>query len=366
MVFSSTAGSKSKKGMATDLPFFFLFLRNVKQKDNLMRIAVVGATGLVGGKMLQVLEEQHVKTDELLVAASEHSVGKELLFRGDKLKVVSVEDAIAASPEIAIFSAGAAASKTYAPRFAGKGTFVIDNSSAWRMDERVPLVVPEINADVISQDSHIIANPNCSTIQMVMALAPLHKAFIIKRLVISTYQSVSGSGIKGLRQLAREERGETVEQPAYPHPIHHNVLPQGGDFNADGYTSEEQKLIDETRKILHAPHIAITATAARVPVMGGHSEAVNVEFERPFELSMVRNLLQTMPGVVVYDDPSSCQYPMAIEAYDKDEVFVGRIRRDFSVENGLNLWIVSDNIRKGAATNAVQIATYLIAHFFKQ
>ncbi len=331
-----------------------------------MKIAVVGATGLVGGKMLQVLEEQNVKTDELLVAASEHSVGKELLFQGDKLKVVSVEDAIAASPEIAIFSAGAAASKTYAPRFAGKGAFVIDNSSAWRMDERVPLVVPEINADVISRDSRIIANPNCSTIQMVMALAPLHKAFGIKRLVVSTYQSVSGSGMKGLRQLALEERGKTAEPPAYPHPIHHNVLPQGGDFNADGYTSEEQKLIDETRKILRAPHIAITATAVRVPVVGGHSEAVNVEFENPFELFMVRNLLQAMPGVVVQDDPSSCQYPMAIEAYDKDEVFVGRIRRDFSVENGLNLWIVSDNIRKGAATNAVQIATYLIAHFFKQ
>lgn len=345
---------------------FLLFLRNVTQKENIMKIAVVGATGLVGAKMLQVLEEQHIHIDELILSASEHSVGKKLPFRGQDIAVVSVEDAIAACPDIAIFSAGAAVSRTYAPRFSEKGTYVIDNSSAWRMDINVPLVVPEVNGDAICRSSRIIANPNCSTIQMVMALAPLHKAFGIKRLVIATYQSVSGSGIKGLRQLETEERGERVDQPAYPHPIYHNVLPHGGDFNADGYTTEEQKLIDETRKILRAPHIAITATVARVPVVGGHSEAVNVEFEHPYELSVVRKLLQAMPGVVLQDDPSSCVYPMAINAFEKDEVFVGRIRRDHSVENGLNLWVVSDNIRKGAATNAVQIAAYLIAHFFKK
>ena len=331
--------------------------------------------------MLQVLDEQKIKMDELIVAASEKSVGKAIDFQGKTHHVVSVEEAIEARPDIAIFSAGASASKQYAPLFAAKGTYVIDNSSAWRMFPEIPLVVPEINADTITKDTHIIANPNCSTIQMVLALNPLHKAFDIKRLVIATYQSVSGSGLKGIAQLDREEvqsgkckvqSGKckvessplsTLHSPlpnAYPHQIYRNVLPHGGDFVEDGYTTEEVKLVNETRKILRAPQIAVTATVCRVPVTGGHSEAVNVEFNKPFELAEVRRLLESQPGVVVQDDPAQNLYPMAITSYDKDEVFVGRIRRDFSVENGLNFWVVSDNIRKGAATNAVQIAQYLI------
>lgn len=329
-----------------------------------MKIAVVGATGLVGSKMLQVLDEQHVEIDELIVAASERSVGKEIVFRSKTYHVISVEDAINACPDIAIFSAGATASKQYAPQFAEKGTYVIDNSSAWRMDDNVPLVVPEINADTITRETHIIANPNCSTIQMVMALAPLHKTFDIKRLVIATYQSVSGSGLKGINQLNKEEFGETPEKRAYPHQIYRNVLPHGGDFCENGYTTEEEKLVNETHKILRAPQIGITATVCRVPVTGGHSEAVNVEFNKSFELDEIRKLLSNFPGIIVQDDPTNNVYPMAITAYDKDEVFVGRIRRDFSVANGLNLWVVSDNIRKGAATNAVQIAQYVIRQFF--
>lgn len=331
-----------------------------------MKIAVVGATGLVGSKMLQVLDEQYVEIDELIVAASERSIGKEIVFRGKTHQVISVEDAINACPDIAIFSAGAAASRQYAPQFAEKGTYVIDNSSAWRMDDNVPLVVPEINADTITRETHIIANPNCSTIQMVMALAPLHKTFDIKRLVIATYQSVSGSGLKGINQLNKEESGETPEKPAYPHQIYRNVLPHGGDFCENGYTTEEEKLVNETHKILRAPQIGITATVCRVPVTGGHSEAVNVEFNKSFELDEIRKLLSNFPGIIVQDDPTNNVYPMAITAYDKDEVFVGRIRRDFSVANGLNFWVVSDNIRKGAATNAVQIAQYVIRQFFKK
>jgi aspartate-semialdehyde dehydrogenase len=340
-----------------------------------MKIAVVGATGLVGSKMLQVLDEQKVHINELIVAASERSVGKEIVFQGKTYKVVSVDEAIAACPDLAIFSAGASASKQYAPRFAEKSTFVIDNSSAWRMEKDVPLVVPEINADTITDKTHIIANPNCSTIQMVMALAPIHKAFGIKRLVISTYQSVSGSGLKGINQLNYEELNNsqlpTINNSqlstlnskltkAYPHQIYRNVLPHAGDFGDNGYTTEEEKLVNETRKILRDDSIAITATACRVPVTGGHSEAVNVETLKPFEIEEVRKLLETMPGVVVQDDPNANLYPMAITAYDKDEVFVGRIRRDYSIENGFNMWVVSDNIRKGAATNAVQIAKYII------
>ena len=339
-----------------------------------MKIAVVGATGLVGSKMLQVLHEQNVTFDKLIVAASERSVGKAITFGGKPHKVVSVEDAIAAAPDIAIFSAGAEASKQYAPLFAAKGTYVIDNSSAWRMYDDVPLVVPEINPDTITRDTHIIANPNCSTIQMVLALAPLHEAYDIKRLVIATYQSVSGSGLKGINQLNTEElthydgdrsgvvRYVATSKPAYPHQIYRNVLPHGGDFCEDGYTTEEVKLVNETRKILRAPNIAITAPVCRVPVTGGHSEAVNVEFNNPYVLKEIYRLLERQPGVVIQDDPTKNLYPMAITSYDKDEVFVGRIRRDPSVENGLNLWIVSDNIRKGAATNAVQIAQYLIHH----
>ena len=300
-----------------------------------MKIAVVGATGLVGSKMLQVLDEQKVHIDELIVAASERSVGKEIVFQGKTHKVVSVDDAIAARPDIAIFSAGATASKQYAPRFAEQGTYVIDNSSAWRMEKDVPLVVPEINADTITKDTHIIANPNCSTIQMVMALAPIHKAYGIKRIVVSTYQSVSGSGQKGVNQLKAERAGAS-SKTCYPHPIDLNIL----------------------------PHIDTLSTTVRVPVWGGHSEAVNVETERPFEIDDVRRLIAAMPGVVVQDDPANNVYPMPLYAEGKDEVFVGRIRRDFSVENGMNLWIVSDNIRKGAATNAVQIAKYLIEKRF--
>jgi len=325
-----------------------------------MKIAVVGATGLVGSKMLQVLDEQKVRIDELIVAASERSVGKEITFQGKPYKVISVDDAIAACPDIAIFSAGAAASRQYAPRFAEVGTYVVDNSSAWRMEKDVPLVVPEINADTITEKTHIIANPNCSTIQMVMALAPIHKVYGIKRLVIATYQSVSGSGVKGLRQLDCEEHSQPVEKRAYPHQIYRNVLAHAGDFCDNDYTSEEEKLVNETRKILRDDNIAVTATACRVPVTGGHSEAVNVETLRPFEIEDVRRLLENTPGIIVQDDPSTNLYPMAITSYDKDEVFVGRIRRDYSVANGINLWIVSDNIRKGAATNAVQIAKYLI------
>ena len=332
-----------------------------------MKIAVVGATGLVGSKMLQVLDEQKVHIDELMVAASERSIGKEIVFQGKTHKVISVDEAIGKRPDIAIFSAGGAASRKYAPRFAENGTFVVDNSSAWRMEKDVPLVVAEINADTISDKTHIIANPNCSTMQMVMALAPIHKAYGIKRLVISTYQSVSGSGVKGINQLDYEEgRIQCVPtKPAYPHQIYRNVLPHGGDFCDNGYTTEEEKLVNETRKILRDPNIAITATVCRVPVTGGHSESVNVETLKPFEIEEVRRLLAAMPGVVVQDDPSANLYPMALTAYDKDEVFVGRIRRDHSIENGLNLWIVSDNIRKGAATNAVQIAQYIIHQFFK-
>ena len=322
---------------------------------------------MVGSKMLQVLDEQKVHIDELMVAASERSIGKEIVFQGKTHKIISVGEAIDKRPDITIFSAGGAASKQYAPRFAANGTFVIDNSSAWRMEKDVPLVVAEINADTISDKTHIIANPNCSTMQMVMALAPIHKAYGIKRLVISTYQSVSGSGVKGINQLDYEEgRIQCVPtKPAYPHQIYRNVLPHGGDFCDNGYTTEEEKLVNETRKILRDPNIAITATVCRVPVTGGHSESVNVETLKPFEIEEVRRLLAAMPGVVVQDDPSANLYPMALTAYDKDEVFVGRIRRDHSIENGLNLWIVSDNIRKGAATNAVQIAQYIIHQFFK-
>ena len=333
--------------------------KSLKMSEKL-KIAVVGATGLVGSKMLQVMEEYGLTNIELLPAASAKSVGKEVRFAAQNHRVISVEDAIAAHPHYAIFSAGGSTSLTYAPRFAEVGCTVVDNSSAWRMDPNVPLVVPEINMDAVKPEHRIIANPNCSTIQMVMALAPIHKAYGIKRLVISTYQSVSGSGIKALRQLESEERGEEGEK-AYPYPIHRNLFPHGGDFQNDGYTTEETKLLNETRKILSDPNIGVTATVVRVPVSGGHSEAVNVETRQPFELADIRTLLEQMPGVRLVDDPARLLYPMPLFAYDKNEVFVGRIRRDESIENGLNRWIVADNIRKGAATNAVQIVLQLIA-----
>lgn len=327
-----------------------------------MKIAVIGATGLVGQKMLQVLAEQNLHIDELIVAASEKSIGKKIYFKEKEHTLVSIEDAVAQKPDIAIFSAGAEVSLSYAKKFAEKGTYVIDNSSAWRKDANIPLVVPEINASDITVDNHIIANPNCTTICMLMALAPLHRKYKAKRLVISTYQSVSGSGQKGLNQLSCEQKGEVSDNPAYPCQIHENVIPHGGSFLDNGYTAEEEKLVFETNKILHSD-IAVTATVVRVPVYGGHSESINVEFEQEFDISEVREILSKTPGVVVYDNPSENKYPTPMMAFDKDEVFVGRIRRDFSIEKGLNFWVVSDNIRKGAATNAVQIAKYIIENF---
>ena len=323
-----------------------------------MKIAVVGATGLVGGRMLKVLEERGFGGHEILVAASEKSVGRELAFAGRTLTVQPVKAVIAQAPDYALFSAGASVSRTYAPQFAAVGTTVIDNSSAWRKVPEIPLVVPEINADVIRPEDRIIANPNCSTIQMVLAVSRLHLRYRIRRLVISTYQSVTGTGQKAIRQLEAEERGEPADM-AYPYPIHRNLFPHGGDFQEDGYTTEEQKLVDETRKILRTPGIAVTATVARVPVVGGHSEAVNIEFEEEFELDEVLHLLSETPGVVLQNDPSRLSYPMPMYAEDTDAVYVGRVRRDFSQPKTLNIWVVSDNLRKGAATNAVQILQYL-------
>jgi aspartate-semialdehyde dehydrogenase len=323
-----------------------------------MKTAVVGATGMVGQTMIKVLEERNFPVTHLIPAASEKSVGKEVIFRGKAVKVVSVLDAVEARPEFAIFSAGASTSREWAPAFAKNGTVVIDNSSFWRMYENVPLIVPEINSHVIKKGDKIIANPNCSTIQMVMALAPLHRKYKIKRLVIATYQSVTGTGVKAVQQMENERKGIKGEM-AYAHPIDKNCFPHGGSFQPDGYTTEEQKLIDETRKILEDQSIMATATVVRIPVIGGHSEAVNVEFEIDFDLDDVRRLISEFPGVVIYDNPSSNEYPMPLMAHNRDEVFVGRIRRDFSREKCLNLWIVSDNIRKGAATNAIQIAEYM-------
>jgi len=324
-----------------------------------MKTAVVGATGMVGRTMMKVLEERNFPVSELIPAASEKSAGRKLVFRGKPVKVVSVMEAVKAKPVFAIFSAGASTSKEWAPVFAKNGTIVIDNSSFWRMDKNVPLIVPEINSHVIKKGDRIIANPNCSTIQMVMALAPLHRKYKINRLVVATYQSVTGTGVKAVTQMENERKGIKGEM-AYPHPIDMNCFPHGGSFQPDGYTTEEQKLIDETRKILEDQSIMVTATVVRIPVVGGHSEAVNVEFEKDFDIEEVKSLISSFPGVVVYDDPAQNKYPMPILSYNRDEVFVGRIRRDLSKEKCLNLWIVSDNIRKGAATNAVQIAEYMV------
>ena len=336
----------------------FVSLQLVNCKTNRMKVAVVGATGLVGSKMLKVLEERHFPVTELLPVASSRSVGKKVMFQGREWTVMSAEEAIAKKPAVAIFSAGGAASGELAPLFAAAGCRVVDNSSYWRMDPTKKLVVPEINGDVLGPDDYIIANPNCSTIQMVMALAPLHKAYGIKRIVVSTYQSVSGSGQKGVNQLKTERAGG--EGDFYPHPIDLNTLPHIDSFLENGYTKEEMKMVNETRKILRDDTIAVTATTVRVPVWGGHSESVNVEFLRPFEVSEARTLMASMPGVIVQDDPENKVYPMPRFAEGRDEVFVGRIRRDFSVENGLNFWCVADNLRKGAATNAVQIAQLLL------
>ena len=324
-----------------------------------MKIAVVGATGLVGGVMLKVLEERNFPLDELLVVASERSVGKKMEFKGQPIEVISIPDAIKQKPDIALFSAGGSTSLEWAPKFAEVGTTVIDNSSAWRMDHSKKLVVPEINASSLTKDDKIIANPNCSTIQMVVALAPLHTKYDIKRIVVSTYQSVSGTGVKAVEQLENEISGVKGEM-AYPYPIHKNAIPHCDVFEENGYTKEEMKLVRETQKILNDKTIAVTATAVRIPTAGGHSEAVNVEFENDFDLNDVRKLLSETDGVTVQDNLDVNNYPMPIYANGKDDVFVGRIRRDGSQPNTLNLWVVSDNLRKGAATNTVQIAEYLV------
>ena len=323
-----------------------------------MKVAVVGATGLVGSKMLQVLAERNFPVTELVPVASERSVGKQVEFKGKKYSIVSMTDAIAAKPAVAIFSAGGGTSLEWAPKFAAAGITVIDNSSAWRMDPTKKLVVPEINADALTKDDKIIANPNCSTIQMVVALNPLHHKYGIKRIVVSTYQSVTGTGVKAVTQLMNERNGVQGEM-AYKYPIDLNVIPQIDVFLDNGYTKEEMKMVLETKKIMRDDNIRVTATTVRIPVMGGHSESVNVEFANDFDLSDVKNLLATAPGVILTDDPANQQYPMPKDAHERDEVFVGRLRRDETQANTLNMWIVSDNLRKGAATNAVQIAEYL-------
>ncbi|MDZ4792779.1 MAG: aspartate-semialdehyde dehydrogenase [Bacteroidota bacterium] len=331
-----------------------------------MKVAVVGATGLVGTKMLQVLAERNFPLTELVPVASERSVGKEVTFKGKQYKIVSMTDAIAAKPAVAIFSAGGSTSLEWAPQFAAAGITVIDNSSAWRMDPSKPLVVPEINADILTKTDKIIANPNCSTIQMVVAINPLHKKYGIKRIVVSTYQSVTGTGVKAVEQLRgeriKEVKGESTEYPmAYKYPIDLNVIPQIDVFLDNGYTKEEMKMVKETCKIMRDDSIRVTATTVRIPVMGGHSEAVNVEFEKDYDLAEVKALLQSSPGIIVVDDVANQLYPMPMDAHEKDEVFVGRLRRDESQPNTLNMWVVSDNLRKGAATNAVQIAEYLLS-----
>lgn len=324
-----------------------------------MKVAVVGATGLVGTKMLQVLAERNFPVTELVPVASERSVGKEVEFKGKKYKVVSMSDGIAAKPAVAIFSAGGSTSLEWAPKFAEAGIRVIDNSSAWRMDPTKKLVVPEVNADVLTKEDMIIANPNCSTIQMVVALQPLHQKYQIKRVVVSTYQSVTGTGKKAVDQLFNERKGVEGEM-AYKYQIDLNVIPQIDVFLDNGYTKEEMKMVKETNKIMGDDSIRVTATTVRIPVVGGHSESVNVEFANDFDLAEVKDLLSKAPGVIVQDDPAQALYPMPLWAHEKDEVFVGRLRRDETQGNTLNMWIVSDNLRKGAATNAVQIAEYLM------
>ncbi len=326
-----------------------------------MKVAVVGATGMVGNVMLKVLAERSFPISELILVASERSKGKKMQWGGDEYTLVGLADALEMKPDIAIFSAGGSTSKAWAEKFAEAGTTVVDNSSAWRMDADKHLVVPEINAKKLSSNDKIIANPNCSTIQMVLALAPIHAKYGIKRLVISTYQSVTGTGVAAVQQMENERVG-TKGDMVYPYPIDKNCLPHGGDFEDNGYTSEEMKLVNETRKILGDDSIQITATVVRVPVVGGHSEAVNIELKNDFDINEVRQLLANSDGITVQDNPDVNVYPMPLYAHDKDDVFVGRIRRDNSVPYGLDMWIVSDNLRKGAATNAIQIAEYLVSN----
>ncbi|WP_209331376.1 aspartate-semialdehyde dehydrogenase [Lunatimonas salinarum] len=326
-----------------------------------MKLAVVGATGLVGSEILEVLDEHQFPFDELLLVASERSAGKKLSFKGKEYTVIGLSQAVSEKPDIAIFSAGGSTSLEWAPKFAEVGTIVIDNSSAWRMDPSKKLVVPEINGKALRIDDRIIANPNCSTIQMVLALAPLREKYGIKRIVVSTYQSVTGTGKAAVDQMMAERKGEKADM-VYPYKIDLNVLPHIDVFQPNGYTKEEMKMINETKKIFDDPSIQVTATTVRIPVMGGHSESVNVEFKKDFDLDEVRELLANTPGVVVQDDPANNVYPMPLNAHKRDEVFVGRLRRDESQPNTLNMWIVADNLRKGAATNAVQIASYLVEH----
>ncbi|HEY9169975.1 MAG TPA: aspartate-semialdehyde dehydrogenase [Lutibacter sp.] len=326
-----------------------------------MIVAVVGATGMVGNVMLQVLAERNFPITELLLVASERSVGKQMEYKGKKYTIIGMQDAVDAHPDIALFSAGGTTSEIWAPKFAEVGTTVIDNSSAWRMDPTKKLVVPEINGKELTKEDKIIANPNCSTIQLVMALAPLHKRYHMKRVVVSTYQSVSGTGVKAVQQLENESKGIKGEM-AYHYPINRNAIPQCDVFLENGYTKEEMKLVKEPKKILSDDSFTVTATAVRIPTSGGHSEAVNVQFEKDFDLGEVRKLLSQTPGVIVKDNIDTNTYPMPIYAHNKDEVFVGRIRRDESQPNTLNMWIVADNLRKGAATNTIQIAEYLIAN----
>jgi aspartate-semialdehyde dehydrogenase len=326
-----------------------------------MRVAVVGATGLVGTKMLQVLAERQFPISELIPVASEKSIGKSIPFCGKEYKVVSYQEALQRKPNLALFSAGGTTSLQLAPLFADIGCTVIDNSSAWRMHPDHKLIVPEINGNTLNINDKIIANPNCSTIQMVMVLKPLHDAYRIKRVVVSTYQSVTGTGIKAVEQLMNEIAGKEGEK-AYPYTIDLNIIPQIDVFTDNGYTKEEMKMVNETKKIMQDESLQVTATCVRLPVMGGHSESVNIEFENDFDLQNIKQLLATFPGVIVWDDIANLQYPMPLLAHDRDEVFVGRLRRDESQANTLNAWIVSDNLRKGAATNAVQIAEYLVKH----
>jgi aspartate-semialdehyde dehydrogenase len=324
-----------------------------------MRVAVVGATGLVGSEMLKVLAERNFPVTELLPVASEKSVGKKITFKGKEYTVISAEKAVSLHPQLAIFSAGAGTSKTWAPKFAEAGTTVVDNSSAWRMEPHIKLVVPEVNAHVLTAGDKIIANPNCSTIQMVVALVGLHKAYKVKRIVVSTYQSVTGTGKKAVDQLMNERQG--ISGPmAYPYKIDMNALPHIDVFLDNGYTKEEMKMVNETKKIMGDDSIQVTATTVRIPVIGGHSESINVEFEKEYELSDVRKILENTSGVIVMDDPKNNIYPMPINSHNRDEVFVGRLRRDETQPKTLNMWVVADNLRKGAATNAIQIAEYLV------
>jgi aspartate-semialdehyde dehydrogenase len=336
----------------------------MNNRSNSLKVAVVGVTGMVGRVMLKVLEERNFPVGELIPVASERSAGGELVFRKNRYRIMDLNEAITHSPDIALFSAGGSVSREWAPRFAAAGCYVIDNSSAWRMEKDIPLIIPEINAEVIRSSDKIIANPNCSTIQMLMVLAPLHREYGIRRVVVSTYQSVTGTGKEAVSQLEDEEHRSADIKRIYPHPIYRNVLPHCDVFLENGYTKEEMKLVNETRKILGEPELPVTATAVRVPVTGGHSESINVSLHKEFDLKSVRDILSATPGVILQDSPEKNLYPMPYLSEGKDEVFVGRIRRDESFPNTLNLWVVADNLRKGAATNAVQIAEYLL-HSYK-